>query len=319
MSTATIKIVGLGGLGCRIVHGLMGRLKPSIRLIAVDSDHDFLSNINAHSRVLIGNKIEKGQDLQENNEHGKLAASERNDKLLVTVREADMLFLLAGMGGHVGTRAVTEVARIAREAGALTVAMVTKPFTFEGTCRNTVAENGLALLKDSADTIIVLSNNRVIPMISPQSRDTSSFNIVDPLLIKLVKNAAVGLTGVITEPPLICISFNDVKEILSNAGYAYMGTGYGSGKQRAINAARAAIESPLLGALLLRKATRIMVIIRIGLDGTIYDDIRAASDQIAEAVNPEANIIVGGLIEHSKIDFIHVTLIATGFRDETAL
>lgn len=311
MSMAMVKIIGIGGLGCSIVHGLMGQTASEIELIAVDTDQDFLSKINAHSHILIGNKIAKGRSLQRNFEQGALAALVTKDKLLEIIRGADMLFLLAGMGGGVGTGAIPEIARIARKAGVLTVAMVTKPFTFEDAHRNVVAEVGLNEVTKSADTTIVIPINHLISTISPKTSGTTAFRVVEPVLINLVKQVAGGLFDVITEPPLICICLNDLKEVLGNAGYAYIGIGYGSGKQRGTNAARAAIESPLMGASI-SKATRIMAIMKMGLDGTIYEDIRAAGDQIAEAVDPEANIIIGGLIERSKIDFTQVILIATG-------
>jgi len=304
---AKIKVVGVGGGGNNAVNRMITSGLKGVDFIAVNCDAQALILSKAQNRIQIGEKLTKGLGAGANPEIGQKAAEESREILIEQLRGADMVFVTAGMGGGTGTGAAPIVAECAREAGALTVGVVTKPFSFEGKRRMNQAEAGIVNLKDRVDTLITIPNDRLLQVIDRRTSMLDAFRIADDVL----RQGVQGISDLISVPGLINADFADVKTIMSNAGSALMGIGTAKGDNGAVAAAEAAIKSPLLEASI-EGARGVLFNITGGKDLSLFD-VTEASNKITEAVDPEANIIFGAVIDESLDDEIRVTVIATGF------
>ena len=305
---AKIKVVGVGGGGNNAVNRMITSGLKGVDFIAVNCDAQALLLSKAQNRIQIGEKLTKGLGAGANPEIGQKAAEESREVLIEQLRGADMVFVTAGMGGGTGTGAAPIVAECAREAGALTVGVVTKPFIFEGKRRMNQAEAGIVNLKDRVDTLITIPNDRLLQVIDRRTSMLDAFRIADDVL----RQGVQGISDLISVPGLINADFADVKTIMSNAGSALMGIGTAKGDNGAVAAAEAAIKSPLLEATI-EGARGVLFNITGGKDLSLFD-VTEASNIITEAVDPEANIIFGAVIDEALDDEIRVTVIATGFR-----
>ena len=293
---AKIKVVGVGGGGNNAVNRMITSGLQGVEFIAINCDAQALLLSKAQNRIQIGEKLTKGLGAGANPEIGQKAAEESRELLTEQLKGADMVFVTAGMGGGTGTGAAPIVAECAREAGALTVGVVTKPFSFEGKRRMNQAEAGIVNLKDRVDTLITIPNDRLLQVIDRRTSMIDAFRIADDVL----RQGVQGISDLISVPGLINADFADVKTIMSNAGSALMGIGTAKGENGAVAAAEAAIKSPLLEASI------------EGARGVLFN-ITGGKDLITEAVDPDANIIFGAVIDEKLDDEIRVTVIATGF------
>ena len=304
---AKIKVVGVGGGGNNAVNRMITSGLQGVEFIAINCDAQALLLSKAQNRIQIGEKLTKGLGAGANPEIGQKAAEESRELLVEQLRGADMVFVTAGMGGGTGTGAAPIVAECAREAGALTVGVVTKPFSFEGKRRMNQAEAGIVNLKDRVDTLITIPNDRLLQVIARRTSMLDAFRIADDVL----RQGVQGISDLISVPGLINADFADVKTIMSNAGSALMGIGTAKGENGAVAAAEAAIKSPLLEASI-EGARGVLFNITGGKDLSLFD-VTEASNIITEAVDPDANIIFGAVIDEKLDDEIRVTVIATGF------
>ena len=304
---AKIKVVGVGGGGNNAVNRMITSGLQGVEFIAINCDAQALLLSKAQNRIQIGEKLTKGLGAGANPEIGQKAAEESREILIEQLRGADMVFVTAGMGGGTGTGAAPIVAECAREAGALTVGVVTKPFSFEGKRRMNQAEAGIVNLKDRVDTLITIPNDRLLQVIDRRTSMLDAFRIADDVL----RQGVQGISDLISVPGLINADFADVKTIMSNAGSALMGIGTAKGENGAVAAAEAAIKSPLLEASI-EGARGVLFNITGGKDLSLFD-VTEASNIITEAVDPDANIIFGAVIDEKLDDEIRVTVIATGF------
>jgi len=308
---AKIKVVGLGGGGCNAVNSMIANNQiQGVDFIAINTDSQALLTSSASTKIQIGDHLTKGLGAGGNPQIGKDAAEESRDKIKAVLEGSDMVFLTCGEGGGTGTGSTPIVAEIAKELGALTVAVVTKPFIFEGARRMVAAEDGIAQLKEKVDTLIVIPNQRILEVVDKKSTLLEAFKVADSVLGQGVS----GIADLITIPGLINVDFADVKTIMSNAGSALMGIGTGVGENRASTAARSAVSSPLL-EISVDGAKGVLLNITGGPDLTMAE-VDEAAKLIAQAVDPDANIIFGAVIQESMVDQIKITVIATGF-DET--
>lgn len=308
---AKIKVVGVGGGGgnaisSMIENGVIG----GVEFIAVNTDAQVLLNIKAPTKLQIGEKLTKGLGVGGNPEMGTQAAEESTEKLKDLFIDTDMVFVTAGMGGGTGTGAAPVIAKLAKDAGALTVAIVTKPFHFEGTRRQVVAEEGIEKLTEVVDTLIVIPNQRLMDVIDRKMTLLEAFKVVDGVLGQAVH----GIAEIITIPGLVNVDFADVKTIMANAGTALLGIGTGVGENRAQMAARAAISSPLLD-ISIEGARGVLFNIAGGADLTMFE-VDEAAKIISSAADPDANIIFGAVVKEDLVDQVRITVIATGF-DQT--
>ncbi|MBQ8918744.1 MAG: cell division protein FtsZ [Acidaminococcaceae bacterium] len=304
---AKIKVVGVGGGGNNAVNRMITSGLRGVDFIAINTDAQALILSKAQNRIQIGEKLTKGLGAGANPEIGQKAAEESRELLIEQLRGADMVFVTAGMGGGTGTGAAPIVAECAREAGALTVGVVTKPFSFEGKRRMNQADAGIINLKERVDTLITIPNDRLLQVIDRRTSMLDAFRIADDVL----RQGVQGISDLISVPGLINADFADVKTIMSNAGSALMGIGTAKGDNGAVAAAEAAIKSPLLEASI-EGARGVLFNITGGKDLSLFD-VTEASNIITEAVDPEANIIFGAVIDENLDDEIRVTVIATGF------
>lgn len=304
---AKIKVVGVGGGGNNAVNRMIVAGLQGVDFISVNCDAQALLLSKAQNRIQIGEKLTKGLGAGANPEIGQKAAEESRDIIIEQLRGADMVFVTAGMGGGTGTGAAPIVAECAREAGALTVGVVTKPFSFEGKRRMNQAEAGIVTLKERVDTLITIPNDRLLQVIDRRTSMIDAFRIADDVL----RQGVQGISDLISVPGLINADFADVKTIMSNAGSALMGIGTATGDNGAVAAAEAAIKSPLLEASI-EGARGVLFNITGGKDLSLFD-VTEASNIITEAVDPDANIIFGAVIDEKLDDEIRVTVIATGF------
>ena len=304
---AKIKVVGVGGGGNNAVNRMITSGLRGVDFIAVNTDAQALILSKAQNRIQIGEKLTKGLGAGANPEIGQKAAEESRELLVEQFKGADMVFVTAGMGGGTGTGAAPIVAECAREAGALTVGVVTKPFSFEGKRRMNQADNGIVNLKERVDTLITIPNDRLLQVIDRRTSMLDAFRIADDVL----RQGVQGISDLISVPGLINADFADVKTIMSNAGSALMGIGTAKGDNGAVAAAEAAIKSPLLEASI-EGARGVLFNITGGKDLSLFD-VTEASNIITEAVDPDANIIFGAVIDENLDDEIRVTVIATGF------
>lgn len=308
---AKIKVIGLGGGGCNAINTMMTASQiQGVDFIGVNTDAQALLTCTAPMKVQIGEDLTKGLGAGGNPELGRQAAEESRDKIKEALLEADMVFLTCGEGGGTGTGASPIVAEIAREQGALTVAVVTKPFAFEGTRRMLAAEEGIMALKEKVDTLIIIPNQRILDIVDKKMTLLEAFKLVDSVLTQGV----MGISDLITLPGLINVDFADVRAIMLDAGSALMGIGTGVGENRAATAARMSISSPLL-EISIDGAKGVLFNITGGPDLTM-SEVEEAAKLIAASVDPDANIIFGATIDEQMIDQVKITVIATGF-DET--
>lgn len=306
---ARIKVIGVGGAGGNAINRMVNSGVEGIEFVAVNTDAQALMTSEASQVIRIGDKLTKGLGAGGRPEVGERAAEESNEDLAESMRDCDMVFITAGMGGGTGTGASPVVAHLARQSGALTVAVVTKPFEFEGGRRRRAAEEGVAALKDSVDALIVIPNQRLLEMVDPKTTINEAFEIADDVL----RQGIAGISDLITKPGLINLDFADVKTIMQDAGSALMAIGVGEGSDRAVNAAREAIESPLL-EMNIRGARGVLYNITAGSNLTLFETSEAA-EVIRAAADPEAEIIYGTSVDESLGDSMLITLIATGFDD----
>jgi cell division protein FtsZ len=305
---ANIKVVGIGGGGGNAVNTMISAGLKGVEFIAANTDLQALEKSFAHNKVQIGTQLTRGLGAGANPTVGKQAAQEDIDGIKDAITGADMVFITCGLGGGTGTGAAPVVAQLAKEQGALTVAVVTKPFVFEGRQRMKQAERGLEELKGCVDTIITIPNQRLLGVIDKRTPFKQAFSIVDDVL----RQAVQGISDVIMMNGYINLDFADVKTVMSSMGRAVMGTGVATGESRAVEAAQKAISSPLLEEGTIDGAKGVLINITGGSDLTMTEVIEA-STIIQEAADPEANIIFGSVIDESLVDEVCVTVIATGF------
>lgn len=307
---ASIKVVGVGGSGGNAVMRMIQAKLRGIEFVAVNTDAQALSHNEAPIKIQIGKDSTRGLGAGADPEVGRKAAEENKEEIYEALKGSDMVFVTCGMGGGTGTGAAPLVAQIAKELGALTVGVVTKPFTFEGLRRKKMAELGIEDLKDKVDTLITIPNDRLLQVIDKKTSLADAFGIVDDVL----RQGVQGISDLITLHGIINVDFADVRTIMSDAGSALMGIGRGSGDNRAIEAARAAIDSPLL-ELSIDGAKGILFNITGGPDLGMYE-IDEAAKVITEAADPDANIIFGSIIDEAMAGEVKITVIATGFETE---
>jgi cell division protein FtsZ len=308
---ANIKVVGIGGGGNNAVNRMIDSGIEGIEFIAINTDAQALFTSKAQTRINIGRATTRGLGAGANPEIGKKAAEESSEEIKQSLAGADMVFITCGLGGGTGTGAAPVVAEIARGLGALVVGVVTKPFAFEGQRRTTQAFDGFENLKSKVDTLITIPNDKILTIIDKKTPLLEAFHIADEIL----KQGVQGVSELITHPGLINVDFADVRSVMENAGSALMGVGYGSGESRAIDAARAAIESPLL-ELSINGAKGLLLSITGGSDLSMFE-VDEASRLIKELCDPDANIIFGTSIDERYTGEIKITVIATGFNEET--
>ena len=307
---AVIKVVGVGGGGTNAVNRMIEEGIRGVEFVAINTDAQALQISDADIKVTIGSDITRGLGAGANPEVGRKAADESRDDIAEALAGADMVFITCGEGGGTGTGAAPIVADIAmNEVGALTVAVVTKPFTFEGRKRKKSAEEGIKTLSDCVDTMIVIPNDKLLDIAEKKTTMLEAFAMADGVL----SQGTQGITDLITVPGIINLDFADVKTIMKQAGTAMMGIGTASGDTRAVDAAQQAISSRLLESSI-DGATRVLLSIAGSKDLGIQE-INDAADLVANAVDPEANIIFGTVVDESLGDQVRITVIATGFSD----
>lgn len=308
---AKIKVIGVGGGGGNAISSMIETGDVNgVEFITLNTDAQVLLASKAPTKLQIGEKLTKGLGVGGNPEIGAQAAEESQEKIKELLIDSDMVFVTAGMGGGTGTGAAAVVARLAKEVGALTVAIVTKPFAFEGTRRMVVAEEGIEKLKEQVDTLIVIPNQRLMDVIDRKMTLIEAFKVVDSVL----GQAVGGIADIITTAGLVNVDFADVKTIMKDAGTALLGIGTGVGENRAQMAARAAVSSPLLD-LSIEGARGVLFNIAGGSDLTMFE-VDEAARIISSAADPDANIIFGAVVKDDLADQVRITVIATGF-DET--
>ena len=310
---ARLKVIGVGGCGGNAVNTMIESGLDGIEFLIANTDSQALDKSLAGIRVQLGASLTKGLGAGANPEVGRNAALESKEQLMEALKGSDMVFVTAGMGGGTGTGAGTIVAEAAREAGALVVAVVTKPFAFEGQKKMRQAEEGLKRLREVVDTVITIPNQRLLSISNKNTSLKEAFMRADEVLMQAVK----GISDVITIPGLVNVDFADVRTIMSEMGQALMGSGTARGENRAAEAARKAISSPLLEDISISGARGILINISGSSDMTIHD-VDQASSLIHEEAHEDANIIFGAVIDESLGEEVRVTVIATGFGKEKA-
>jgi cell division protein FtsZ len=311
MQFARIKVIGVGGGGNNAVNRMITAGLKGVEFIGINTDAQALQMSRAAEKIQIGVKLTKGLGAGANPEIGHSAAEESRDEIAKILLGADMVFVAAGMGGGTGTGAAPVVAEIAREVGALTVGVVTRPFSFEGRKRAMQAERGILELRDKVDTLITIPNDRLLQVVDKHTTMQEAFRIADDVLLQGVQ----GISDLITIPGLINLDFADVKTIMADTGSALMGIGQASGENRAVDAARKAISSPLLETSI-EGAKGLLLNITGGPNLTLME-VNEASQIIGEAADQEANIIFGAVIDENLKEDLRVTVIATGFDQRT--
>ena len=306
-SFARIKVVGVGGGGCNAVNRMIAEGMQGIEFITINTDAQALLLSNAATRVRIGDKVTRGLGAGGNPEVGQKAAEESAEELYEVLKGTDMVFVTAGLGGGTGTGAAAVVAQIAKEVGALTIGVVTRPFTFEGSRRQASAESGISRLKEHADTLIVIPNDRLLQIVDKRSSLQDAFRIADDVL----RQGIQGISELITIPGLINLDFADVRAIMSEGGAALMAVGKASGEDRARVAAEAAISSQLLD-ITIDGARGILFNVTGGPSLTLFE-VNQAAAIIKETAHPDVNLIFGAVIDPNMSEELRVTVIATGF------
>ncbi|NET37816.1 MAG: cell division protein FtsZ [Cyanothece sp. SIO1E1] len=309
-SVAKIEVIGVGGGGCNAVNRMIASEVAGVEFWSINTDAQALTSSSTVNRLQVGQKLTRGLGAGGNPAIGQKAAEESRDEIAAALENADLVFITAGMGGGTGTGSAPVVAEVAKEVGALTVGVVTRPFTFEGRRRTTQAEEGIAALQSRVDTLIVIPNDKLLSVISEQTPVQEAFRVADDIL----RQGVQGITDIITIPGLVNVDFADVRAVMADAGSALMGIGVGSGKSRAREAAVAAISSPLLESSI-DGARGVVFNITGGEDLTLHE-VNSAAEIIYEAVDPNANIIFGAVIDNNLQGEVRITVIATGFTGE---
>lgn len=307
---ATIKVIGVGGGGNNAVNRMIEHGVQGVEFIAVNTDSQALNLSKAEVKMQIGAKLTRGLGAGANPEVGKKAAEESKEQIEEALKGADMVFVTAGMGGGTGTGAAPVIAQIARDIGTLTVGVVTRPFSFEGKKRSTQAEGGIQALKQAVDTLIVIPNDRLLEIVDKSTPMLEAFREADNVL----RQGVQGISDLIAVPGLINLDFADVKTIMSNKGSALMGIGVSSGENRAAEAAKKAISSPLLETSI-DGAQGVLMNITGGSNLSLFE-VQEAADIVATASDQEVNMIFGSVINEDLKDEIVVTVIATGFNEQ---
>jgi cell division protein FtsZ len=306
-SIAKIKVIGVGGGGGNAVNRMIQSDLSGVEFWTTNTDAQALSHSSAAKRLQIGQKLTRGLGAGGNPAIGQKAAEESREEIAAALEGADLVFITAGMGGGTGTGAAPVVAEIAKEMGALTVGVVTRPFLFEGRRRSNQAEEGINALQGRVDTLIIIPNDKLLSVISEQTPVQEAFRMADDIL----RQGVQGISDIITIPGLVNVDFADVRAVMADAGSALMGIGIGSGKSRAREAAMAAISSPLLESSI-EGAKGVVLNITGGTDLTLHE-VNAAAETIYEEVDPNANIIFGAVIDEKLQGEVRITVIATGF------
>lgn len=310
-SFARIRVVGVGGSGGNAINHMINSGVKGVEFIAINTDAQDLQHAKTKRKVHIGKNLTRGLGAGGNPDSGRRAAEETQEEILETLRDSDMVFIACGMGGGTGTGAAPVIARLAKEAGALTVGVVTKPFGFEGQQRMRAAEEGIAALKEEVDAIIIIPNDRLLAIVDRDTSVMNAFALCDDVL----RQAVEGISDLITMPGIVNVDFADIKAVMSAAGSALMGIGVASGEKRAEEAAQKAINSPLL-EVSITGARGVLFAVAGGEDLGMLE-IQDAARVITESIDPNARVIFGAFRDDKlKKDEIRVTVIATGFTDE---
>jgi cell division protein FtsZ len=308
---ARIKVIGVGGGGCNSVNRMIEAGLSGVEFIAANTDAQALANCRAPIKLQLGMELTRGLGAGANPEVGRNAALEADKKIFDLLDGADMIFITCGMGGGTGTGATPIIAQMAQDVEALTVAVVTKPFSFEGSRRRNVAEEGIEQLACHVDTLITIPNDRLLKFVERNTNFTEAMSIADDVL----RQAVQGIADIITVPGLINRDFADVRTVMKGMGHAIMGVGTASGEHRAVEAAQQAIASPLLEETSIEGARGLLINISGGEDVTL-NEINEAAEIITEGSHPDAQILFGAVVDADLEDQIQVTVIATGFRNE---
>ena len=311
--SATIKVIGVGGAGNNAVNRMLDWGIKNVDFIAVNTDRQALTKSKANTKIQIGEKITRGLGAGANPDVGAQSAEESKQEITEALRGADMVFVTAGMGGGTGTGAAPTVAGLAKEMGILTIGVVTKPFTFEGKKRLAQAERGIESLKGKVDTLIVIPNDKLLQVIDRKTSMAEAFMMADDVL----RQGVQGISDLITVTGAINLDFADVKTIMQNTGMAHMGIGMASGENKAEDAAKQAIQSPLLETTI--EGARGVIINVTGGTDLGLQEVNTAAELIQRSVDPEANIIFGTVVDESMNDEIQITVIATGFDDQSEI
>jgi cell division protein FtsZ len=309
-SVARIKVIGVGGGGGNAVNRMIASDVSGVEFWSINTDAQALAQAAAPKRLQMGQKLTRGLGAGGNPAIGQKAAEESRDDIASALENTDLVFITAGMGGGTGTGAAPIVAEVAKELGALTVGVVTRPFTFEGRRRTSQADEGIAALQSRVDTLIVIPNDKLLSVITEQTPVQEAFRVADDIL----RQGVQGISDIITVPGLVNVDFADVRAVMADAGSALMGIGIGTGKSRAREAATMAISSPLLESSI-DGARGVVFNITGGTDLTLHE-VNAAAEIIYEGVDPNANIIFGAVIDERMQGEIRITVIATGFTGE---
>ncbi len=304
---AKIKVIGLGGGGSNAITRMVREDIQGVEFIAMNTDAQALAVTEAPVRIQLGEKLTRGLGVGGDHNLGQKAAEESREELQELVGGADMVFVTSGMGGGTGTGAAPTVAEIAKQSGALTIAVVTKPFSFEGVHRTQVANEGITRLMGKVDTLIIIPNDKLLTLCDQKTGVDSAFKLADDVL----RHGVQAIAEVITTPGLINLDFADVKSIMKDAGPAWMSIGRGSGQNRAIDAAKEALASPLLDVSI--NGSKAVLFNVIGSTSLSLFEVNEAADVIRQAVDPEANIIFGVAHDPEMDNDVRITLIATGF------
>jgi len=308
---ASIKVIGIGGAGCNAVNTMIASKLESVDFIVANTDRQALENNRALNKIQLGQALTKGLGAGANPEIGKNAAMEDIEKIKQTLETPDMVFIAAGMGGGTGTGAAPVIAEAAKSMGALTVGVVTKPFSFEGKKRGRVAEQGLEELEQHVDSLIVIPNEKLFSIAEKRTTLLEGFKMADEVLLHAIKS----ISDLINVPGLINLDFADVKTIMSDMGMAFMGIGVHSGENRAAEAAKKAISNPLLDDISIKGAQGMLINIT-GSSSLTFLDLEEATNFIREEAHEDANIIFGAAIDDSMAEKFQITVIATGFNNE---
>ena len=305
---ARIKVVGVGGSGCNALERMIEAKVKGVEFVAINTDAQALHHNKAQDKVHIGKNLTKGLGAGMNPDVGRQAAEENRDEIQEVLKGADMVFVTCGLGGGTGSGAAPIVAETAKELGALTVAVVTKPFAFEGAQRKAIAEEALENLRERVDTLITIPNDKLLQIIDKKTTLINSFKIVDDVL----RQGVQGISDLITKPGIVNVDFADVRAIMSNSGSALMGIGVASGENRAADAAKAAINSPLL-ELSIDGAKGVLFNVSGSSDLTMLE-INEAANIITESIDPNAKVIFGAVVDETiKKGEVQITVVATGF------
>ncbi|OPY64989.1 MAG: Cell division protein FtsZ [Syntrophorhabdaceae bacterium PtaU1.Bin034] len=311
--SAKLKVVGIGGGGCNAINNMVEAGLPGVEFVAVNTDIQSLNNNKAAAKIQIGTKVTRGLGAGANPEIGKQAALEDVEQIAEHLKGADMVFITCGLGGGTGTGAAPVVAEISKEMGALTVAVVTKPFAFEGKMRNFQAEDGLTKLKENVDTLITIPNQRLLSVGGKHMTIKDAFVKADEVLLYAVRS----ISDLIVSSGHVNVDFADVKTVMSERGMAIMGVGMSSGERRAIEAAQKAISSPLLEDISIHGARGVLINVTGSANMTLHE-VHEASTLIQEQAHEEARVIWGLVFDESMEDSVRITVIATGFEEAVA-